>query len=235
MFIEDLPHLCGCNNQGVFVELVTMLYYPKIASTRQCPGGRCVAFEKYDGTNLHWEWNPDFGWHSFGTRRDEFSLSQSGIRQFRHFHAHLAESVDLFRGGLSEDIEKVLRRQFLTFSNIRVFTEFFGPNSFAGLHKESDPKELVLFDVWAEPFGFIGPDQFILDFGHLSVARVIYKGRLTGTFAENVRKGKYKVNEGVVCKGGRGGADLWMAKIKTYAYRERLKAAFASKWEDYWE
>jgi hypothetical protein len=26
-----------------------------------------------------------------------------------------------------------------------------------------------------------------------------------------------------------------LAKIKTYAYLERLKSAFAERWEDYWE
>jgi hypothetical protein len=31
------------------------------------------------------------------------------------------------------------------FSGFRAFTEFFGPNSFAGLHKPDDPKRLVLF------------------------------------------------------------------------------------------
>ena len=30
-----------------------MLYYPKIPGSRNCPDGRCIAFEKYDGTNLH--------------------------------------------------------------------------------------------------------------------------------------------------------------------------------------
>ena len=50
-----------------------------------------------------------------------------------------------------------------------------------------------------------------------------------------MRLGKYNVGEGVVCKGGSGGPDLWMAKIKTYAYMERLKQAFADRWEDYWE
>jgi hypothetical protein len=34
-----------------------MLYYPKIPGSRNWPGGRCVAFEKYDGTNLHWDWD----------------------------------------------------------------------------------------------------------------------------------------------------------------------------------
>jgi hypothetical protein len=64
---------------------------------------------------------------------------------------------------------------------------------------------------------------------------VVYEGKLTGQFAEDVRRGKYGVAEGVVCKGGRGGPDVWMAKIKTYAYTERLKQAFAERWEEYWE
>ena len=116
-----------------------------------------------------------------------------------------------------------------------MFTEFLGPNSFAGLHRADDPKRLVLFDVWAEGFGMLGPRQFVADFGRLSSARVVYEGKLTGQFAEDVRTGKYGVAEGVVCKGGRGGPDLWMVKIKTYAYQARLKQAFAERWEDYWE
>jgi hypothetical protein len=38
-----------------------MLYYPKIPGSRHAPLERCLAFEKYDGTNLHWSWDPDFG------------------------------------------------------------------------------------------------------------------------------------------------------------------------------
>ena len=52
-------------------------------------------------------------------------------------------------------------------------------------------------------------------------------------FSEDVRSGKYGVAEGVVCKGGTGGADVWMAKIK--AYMDKLKQAFADYWENYWE
>ncbi len=81
----------------------------------------------------------------------------------------------------------------------------------------------------------VGPDQFVTDFGHLPIARVVYQGKFTGRFAEDVRTGKYGVAEGVVCKGGKGGPDLWMAKVKTDAYQAKLKAAFADRWEDYWE
>lgn len=80
----------------------------------------------------------------------------------------------------------------------------------------------------------IGPGPFTEHFGHLPSARVVYRGRLTGKFAEDVRVGKYGVTEGVVCKGG-AGEDTWMVKIKTYAYLDRLKQAFAERWEDYWE
>jgi hypothetical protein len=214
-----------------------MLHYPKIPGSENCPAGRCIAFEKYDGTNLHWDWDREFGWHAFGTRRDEFSLTAIGIDQFCRMHAHLRECVEVFQAHLVDGLEQVFRdnSRYHEVAGITVFTEFLGPNSFAGLHRSEDPKQLILFDVLIEPFGLIGPDQFVADFDHLGSARVVYRGKLTGKFSEEVRDGKFGVNEGVVCKGGSGGPDLWMVKIKTYSYMEKLKAAFASNWEDYWE
>jgi hypothetical protein len=196
-----------------------------------------VAFDKVDGTNLHWDWDRDFGWHAFGTRRDAFNFLPDGIEQFGRRHEHLRGCVDLFRAALAEDLQRVFRDHaaYRSFAALTVFTEFVGPNSFAGLHRTDDPKRLVLFDVRAEGFGFLGPRQFVQDFGHLPIPRVIYEGPFTGRFTEDVRTGKHGVAEGVVCKGGSGGDDLWMVKVKTYAYLERLKTAFAEKWEDYWE
>lgn len=214
-----------------------MLYYPKIPGSRDAPAGRCIAFEKSDGTNIHWDWDREFGWHSFGTRRDEFDLSEAGVARFNAAHAHLHECVAVFRSTLAEGLEGVFagHESYRGFAGFRVFTELLGPNSFAGLHRPEDPKRLVLFDVRAEPAGMIGPERFVADFGHLPIARVVYRGKLTGRFAEDVRTGKYGVDEGVVCKGGSGGADLWMAKIKTHAYMEKLRRAFGERWEDYWE
>lgn len=214
-----------------------MLNYPKIPGSRNPPNGRIIAFEKYDGTNLHWDSDRDFGWHAFGTRRDEFNLTEAGIEKFAQKHRHLSQCVDVFLGNLAEGVEAVFREHssYREFQSLKIFTEFLGPNSFAGLHKEEDPKELRLFDVVADPLGIVGSRQFVADFGHLHIAKVIYEGKLTGKFAEDVRVGKYGVAEGVVCKGGLGGGDLWMVKIKTYAYMERLKQAFADRWEEYWE
>lgn len=214
-----------------------MLHYPKMPGSRNCPNGKCWAFEKYDGTNLHWEWERDFGWHSFGARRDEFNLNLDGIEKFAGAHPNLKECAPLFEAELAVGIEKVFQENanYASYASFKVFTEFLGANSFAGLHHDEDDKQLVLFDVWLEGFGMIGPQQFLADFGHLNTARVVYQGKLTGQFVEDVRNGKYNVAEGVVCKGGRGGEDLWMVKIKTHAYMEKLKKAFAQDWENYWE
>ena len=73
------------------------LHYPKIPGRRNAGAGRCIAFEKYDGTNLHWEWDRDFGWHSFGPRQAGFNLTGEGVELFRRGHAHLRQAVPVFR------------------------------------------------------------------------------------------------------------------------------------------
>ena len=117
---------------------------------------------------------------------------------------------------------------------IAVFTEFLGAQSFAGAHKPGDPKQLVLFDVQVEQ-GMIPPNQFVEDFAGFNIARVVYRGKLTGKFANDVREGKFDVDEGVICKGGKTPDELWMVKIKTNAYMDRLKQVFKDGWSDYWE
>ncbi len=214
-----------------------MLYYPKIPGPAGAQLGKCVAFEKLDGTNVHFDYERDFGWHAFGTRRDWFNLTPEGEAQFAARHAHLADVPAVFRATLAVGLEAVFRGHpgYGEFSSFRAFAEFLGPNSFAGLHRDGDPKRLVLFDVLAEPLGLVGPRQFVADFGHLPSAKVVYEGKFTGQFVLDVRAGKYGSGEGAVVKGGAGGADLWMAKVKTDAYLGRLRAAFAERWEEYWE
>ena len=46
-----------------------MLQYPEIPGPAKVPLGRsCIAFSKYDGSNLRFEWTPKRGWYKFGTR-----------------------------------------------------------------------------------------------------------------------------------------------------------------------
>lgn len=213
-----------------------MLHYPKIPGSGAAPLGRCVAFEKIDGTNLHWCWERDFGWHAFGTRRDEFNLTPDGIAAFNAAHPGLAEAAPAFLATLAEPLHALLCDQphYVRFPVVKAFTEFFGPNSFAGAHHPDDPKRTFLFDVWVDGPGFVPPQQFEMDFGHLPSPRVVYEGKLTGTFLESVREGNYGLAEGVVCKGvNREGA--WMVKVKTYAYLARLRSSFGARWEEHWE
>jgi hypothetical protein len=214
-----------------------MLLYPKIPGSAEAPSAKCIAFDKVDGTNLHWCWERDFGWHAFGTRRDEFNLTASGITEFCAAHPGLEDAAPVFLRTLAEPLDELLRTHpnYAATTAVQAFTEFVGPNSFAGAHAPDDPMQTVLFDVQLNGHGFISPQQFVQDFSHLPTPRIIYTGKLTGAFLEAVRAGKYDVAEGVVCKGGTGGADRWIVKVKTYAYLERLKKAFGARWQDYWE
>jgi hypothetical protein len=68
----------------------------------------------------------------------------------------------------------------------------------------------------------------------LKTAQVVYEGDLSDSFIDKVRNGGYNLNEGVICKGG-SGHKLWMRKIKTLAYLQRLKNVLGDKWEDFGE
>lgn len=219
--------------------LRSKLHYPKMPGSDKSPAGRCIAFEKYDGTNIHFDWDREFGWHSFGTRRDEFHFAPEGIAAFAKRHPQLSEAPAIFNRTMAQPLTDVFAENAndTALQDAQVFLEFFGPNSFAGSHQSGDEMELKLFDVWigGVDAGFVCPEQFVADFGHLNAARAIYRGKLTGKFADDVRAGRFDVAEGVVCKGCLGGSQVWMVKIKTHAYMERLKLSFGKKWDHYWE
>ena len=210
------------------------LSYPKIPGSERILPGKCIAFAKYDGTNLHWGWERELGQYAFGTRQNRFDLDEKAIAEFNAQHSGYEDAVHLFQTTYADALEKIFKENpAYKAEELSVFTEYFGQNSFAGLHKNSDRKELMLFDLYNGTH-MVDPEIFRQDFGHLKIAKVIYKGKQTGRFANDVREGKFNVSEGVVCKGGTG-SELWMVKIKTNAYMEKLKKAFAADWEKYWE
>ena len=185
-----------------------MLQYPSILGGKHAPVGKpCIAFYKYDGSNLRWEWSPKKGWNKFGTRTQLFDGTNPTF----------AQAIPLFTR-LGEDIVELVLKEHRKIERITAFTEFFGANSFAGNHVDAEPKELKLIDVFLFKKGFIKPRQFVKMFGHLPEApQVIYDGKLNWQFIDDVRASKYPVDEGVVCKG-----DDYMVKIKTHAYFDKL-------------
>ena len=176
-------------------------------------GKDCYSFYKYDGSNLRWEWNKKRGFFKFGTRK----------RMFDELDDQFGDAVSLFREKYEEPLSRILVDKFKQ-DKVVVFTEYLGENSFAGYHEEQDKKELVLFDVHIIKKGLISPKDFVKTFGHLDFsAELLYEGKFNKEYINKIRQttdGSLK--EGVVVKGGRGHG-LWLSKIKTLDYLEKLK------------
>lgn len=202
-----------------------MKTYPSIPYYWDFIGEQCIAFAKYDGSNLRFSWSKKKGWHKFGTRK---------LMMDRN-HPIYGEGIDIFMANLAEPIEQVIRdhKDYRGIDEVTVFAEFFGPNSFAGDHCPTDRKEVILFDVNPHKKGFISPRDFVRHFGHIQyAAEVLYEGILDEEFIRSVITGEVPVQEGVVAKGG-SGHQLWMAKIKTEAWVQRVKERFPREWREY--
>jgi hypothetical protein len=192
-----------------------------------------VAFDKLDGSNVRAEWDRKKGWLRFGSRRRLLDASQP----------LLGQAVQLILDGYGDALAKALvddpalgRPQQAT-----AYFEFFGPHSFAGQHDpqvlgvpSNEPLRVVLIDVNLHKRGFVSAEQFIEQFGHLGIPRVVRRGELSLEFIREVRADTFGTPEGVICKGGEGHG-RWMAKVKTTAYLRRLQAFFRADWRSYWE
>lgn len=196
--------------------------YPSIEGSSKAPlGKQCIAFYKYDGSNLRWEWNPKKGWFKFGTRKELFD----------HTHEVFGEAIPIFMDSMAEELTKRIKDYDRNCQRATVFTEFFGDSSFAGVHVPGDPKRLCLFDVYLFKKGMLPPRQFIKQFGDLPyAAEVIYEGNLNKQFVDDVRNQRYPVWEGVVAKG-----DDFMVKIKTNAFFNKLNEVYGTDYRLYWE
>jgi len=211
----------------------TIKPYPSIPGSSQAPKKPCIAFRKYDGSNLRFEWSPKQGWHKFGTRK----------RLFDETDDVFGPSIPVFHNTLAEPLLKIVKdnKKWRNARRITAYAEYVGPHSFAGLHdiEPVNPMELVLFDVNIHQQGFVSPRDFVNNFsGEVRSAEVVYEGNLNADFISSVKLGEYNagdgIEEGVVCKGG-SGHSLWMAKIKTDAYIAKLKEVFGVGWEQYAE
>ena len=179
----------------------------------------CIAFYKYDGSNMRVEWSKKKGWHLFGTRN----------RLFDHTDPEFGAAIPIFLSKYGDAIPKVLRdeKEYQGVKECTVFAEYFSENSFAQYHDFSEPHDVVLFDVNPFKKGIIGPRQFVKHFGHLHIPAVIYEGNFNQPFIRGVQRGDFPVKEGVVVKGnksnGRPPHNLWMSKVKTNWWMEELR------------
>lgn len=165
-----------------------MYQYPSILGPNKAPHLPCIAFFKYDGSNLRWEWSKKRGWHKFGTRHCLFNET----------HEVFGGAIDLFQKTYADGLEKTIRdsKEYRNAESATAFTIFFGENSFAGNHEVTDSKKLILFDVQIHKKGLLGPREFLKTFGHLEVAKVVYEGNLNPSFIDDVKNSRYDLNEG---------------------------------------
>lgn len=177
-------------------------------------GSDCIAFDKLDGSNLRFEWSEKKGFYKFGSRNELIDINTPIY----------GKGIEIFLEKYSEDLDKIFRTKYPKVINTVVFAEFLGPNSFAGLHDEQDPKDVILFDVSPYKKGVISPYEFIENFGHLDIPNIVYSGKYTLDLVQDI-KNNTELSEGVICKGIYK-TGVWMAKIKTNKWIDRVRAKF---------
>ena len=208
-----------------------MIEYPSINNSSKAPRKECLAFNKLDGSNVRFKWTQKQGFSVFGTRTQLIDETTP----------YWGQVVDLFKSTLAAPLDKFFRtsKDYRDYREIICFGEFFGPDSFAGRHKDGS-KKIVLFDVLLghKQRKLVLPQQFIKDFSFVETPEVVYRGVLSDSFIESVRNST-TLSEGVICKGvERSGAafgGVWMTKIKTRSYFDRLRGEFPDDYNKYWE
>ena len=200
-----------------------MKQYPSIEYHNKGYFGDTVwAFDKLDGSNIRAEWNRKRGWYKFGTRTQMINQNDSNF----------GDAIPIFLDKYGDDLESVFRKKYSNVESVVIFGEYLGENSFSGQHDPNDEKDIILFDVNLYKKGFIRPDEFIDNFGHLHIPELIYKGEYDTDLIESVRNNEYNLKEGVICKGVRktkGDEIVWMTKIKTDEWLQKVKSLYGER------
>jgi len=194
-------------------------------------GSKVFGFDKLDGSNIRVEFdkklskksNFTHGFKKFGTRN-----------RLLDPNSMFGPAIDIFYDKYAEGLERVFtdNEEYKRVKTITVYLEFFGKNSFAGMHEDTDEKDLVLIDVFKFQKGFVIPKTFIKDFYHLGIPEVVYEGIYDEQFINDVRHNKFNLSEGVVAKGVetiKGKDNVWMVKIKTNEWLNKVKDKLGQK------
>lgn len=168
-------------------------------------------FDKIDGSNLRFEWSKKRGWYKQGTRR----------RLFDETDPVFGQALPLFLTSLAESLEKIFVSQ--RWDRAIAFAEYWGPQSFSGLHTPGDDMRLSLIDVSVHRKGILLPQAFVELFGHLDTATYLGQAMWGPELVSSVRQGSF---EGVTFEGVVGKAlvknQLVMAKAKTQAWIDKV-------------
>ena len=184
-----------------------MKQYPKIEYyNKGLFGQNVIGFDKLDGSNIRCEWSKKRGWYKFGTKEVMIDVNNEDFGQ----------TIPLFLEKYGDSIPKVFVDKYKKVENFVVFSEYVGKNSFAGYHQKGDKMDMILFDVNQYKRGFITPWEFLDNFGHLDIPRVIYQGKYSEELIENIKNNKFNLKEGIIAKGSfrdkNNKEEIWMVK-----------------------
>ena len=132
-------------------------------------------FDKLDGSNIRVEWTRKNGFKKFGTRTRLLGEDQ-GI---------LYSAKSLFLDKYADDLNKLFLKN--RWDKVTIFSEFLGPNSFAGVHDEKDQHDIVIFDINIYKHGLIPPKDFIRLFDNIHTAEFLTYGSATYSFIDQVK------------------------------------------------
>ena len=176
-----------------------------------------MAFDKIDGTNIRIEFSHKRGFYKFGTRKTMFDVRGE----------EFGFVVPLFMEKFEKDLTSVFKTEkYKKVERFLCYFELFGEDSEFGQHDVEQPFDLVLLDVDVYKKGYVKPYDFIKDFGHLKIPRVIHDGILDAEFVQRIKNDE-TLDEGVICKTvlkkKKGGEEMYHCKIKTKNWMKRLK------------
>jgi len=188
--------------------------YPSIPKDLN-PYIRIYAFDKLDGSQIRAEFNTKRGFYKFGSKNCLIDISTKPF----------GKAISLVKEKYEKDIAKVCEKNNI--KDIICFFEFYGPNSFAGQHTDTDTQTVTLFDANPYKQGILEPLDFIRYFGHLDTPNVLYIGQITEEFIDQVKNSTLQgmTFEGVVAKASsQNKAKLpVMFKIKSRAWLDKLR------------
>ena len=198
-----------------------MKSYPSIEYHNKGKFGQtCFAFDKIDGSSFRAQFNHKRGFYKFGTRNTIIDKNNNDF----------ADAIDIFLNKYSESLSKIFfTKEFRNSQDFIVYGEYYGENSFAGRHRMSDKKDIIIFDINQYKKGFLPPLDFIDKFGHTGIPSIIYHGEYNNELIDGVRENKYNLSEGVICKGC-SQKNIWMSKIKTKNWLSRVKELHGEKY-----
>lgn len=176
------------------------------------------AFDKLDGQSMRFEANFKRGFYKFGSR----------TQMVDHRDDQFGDAVKCFMENYSENLMYTFGRKYNQnrHGSFTVFAEWVGENSFAGRHVIGEPKDLVIFDVWIHQKGFVMPQKFIDNFGHLNIPKLVYEGDMTDEFIYDIKTNKFGLKEGVIAKGS---DKSFMSKVKTLEWLNKIKSQLGER------